>query len=121
MKNDEIMHYASKYYDPVKAHEYYMQRRVLKGRTTSGYDTSSAGSTFKRTSEKTRTEQNEKRMKLKENKDLQEKLSKISDRIRIVSSRYSDAEKKKIRDEVASVIQYAKKTYRRLKNGGDIK
>ncbi len=26
------MAYASKYYDPVKAHEYYMRRRKLKGR-----------------------------------------------------------------------------------------
>lgn len=31
--NDSLMHYASKYYDPVKAHEYYMQNRELKGRS----------------------------------------------------------------------------------------
>lgn len=29
---DELMHYASKYYDPDKAHEYYMRTRELKGR-----------------------------------------------------------------------------------------
>ena len=29
---NELMHYASKYYDPVKAHEYYMRTRELKGR-----------------------------------------------------------------------------------------
>lgn len=29
------MHYASKYYDPQKAHEYYMRTRELKGRSTS--------------------------------------------------------------------------------------
>jgi hypothetical protein len=28
----ELKHYASKYYDPVKAHEYYMRNRELKGR-----------------------------------------------------------------------------------------
>lgn len=27
-----LMHYASQYYDPVKAHEYYMRTRELKGR-----------------------------------------------------------------------------------------
>ena len=27
-----LVHYASPYYDPVKAHEYYMEHRVLKGR-----------------------------------------------------------------------------------------
>ena len=32
MNNDYLQHYASEYYDPVKAHEYYMQHRKLKGR-----------------------------------------------------------------------------------------
>lgn len=30
--NDELKHYASEYYDPDKAHEYYMKHRNLKGR-----------------------------------------------------------------------------------------
>lgn len=34
--DDELTHYSSDYYDPAKAHEYYMQNRNLKGRTTSG-------------------------------------------------------------------------------------
>lgn len=29
-----LRHYASPYYDPVKAHEYYMRTRELKGRST---------------------------------------------------------------------------------------
>ena len=33
---DSFEHYASKYYDPVKAHEYYMRTRQLKGRNTQG-------------------------------------------------------------------------------------
>lgn len=32
--NNEILHYASPYYDPVKAHEYYIKNRELKGRTS---------------------------------------------------------------------------------------
>ena len=36
MFHDYLMHYKSPYYDPVKAHEYYMQHRKLKGRSTSG-------------------------------------------------------------------------------------
>ena len=32
---DFLLHYASKYYDPVKAHEYYMKNRELKGRRSS--------------------------------------------------------------------------------------
>lgn len=32
LDEDELKHYASPYYDPVKAHEYYMKNRELKGR-----------------------------------------------------------------------------------------
>ena len=35
VKTAELRHYASQYYDPVKAHEYYMRTRELKGRSTS--------------------------------------------------------------------------------------
>ena len=34
MDNPELIHYASDYYDPSKAHEYYMKNRQLKGRKT---------------------------------------------------------------------------------------
>lgn len=41
-EKDAIAHYASPYYDPEKAHEYYMKNRKLKGRSgsSSGSDTS---------------------------------------------------------------------------------
>ena len=29
--SNELYHYASKYYDPVKAHEYYEKHKQLKG------------------------------------------------------------------------------------------
>lgn len=32
LEHSELMHYASPYYNPVKAHEYYMKNRELKGR-----------------------------------------------------------------------------------------
>ena len=35
-RQDILMHYASPYYDPVKAHEYYEQHKQLKGRPTGG-------------------------------------------------------------------------------------
>lgn len=34
--DDDLKHYASPYYDPVKAHEYYMKNRELKGRSSTG-------------------------------------------------------------------------------------
>lgn len=33
--NSELTHYASPYYDPVKAHQYYEEHKKLKGRTSS--------------------------------------------------------------------------------------
>lgn len=33
-RQDVLIHYASPYYDPVKAHEYYEQHKQLKGRPT---------------------------------------------------------------------------------------
>ena len=42
-KSDELLHYASPYYDPVKAHEYYMKNRELKGRSTSTAGLNSEG------------------------------------------------------------------------------
>ena len=33
-RQDILMHYASPYYDPIKAHEYYEQHKQLKGRPT---------------------------------------------------------------------------------------
>ena len=43
LTSDALMHYASPYYDPVKAHEYYMAHRVLKGRKRSTADLNDEG------------------------------------------------------------------------------
>lgn len=40
---DGLSHYASPYYDPVKAHEYYMENRELKGRKPSTSDLNDTG------------------------------------------------------------------------------
>lgn len=40
---DGLVHYASPYYDPVKAHEYYMKNRELKGRKPSTSDLNDTG------------------------------------------------------------------------------
>lgn len=40
-----LLHYASPYYDPEKAHEYYMKNRELKGDTTSANSSASTSTT----------------------------------------------------------------------------
>lgn len=46
-EKDAIAHYASPYYDPQKAHEYYMKNRELKGRSSSGTVSDNSRSTSK--------------------------------------------------------------------------
>lgn len=36
LEQSALVHYSSPYYDPVKAHEYYLRTRKLKGRTSTG-------------------------------------------------------------------------------------
>lgn len=36
LEQSALVHYSSQYYDPVKAHEYYLRTRELKGRTSTG-------------------------------------------------------------------------------------
>ena len=36
LEQSALAHYSSQYYDPVKAHEYYLRTRELKGRTSTG-------------------------------------------------------------------------------------
>ena len=40
-----LVHYASKYYDPVKAHEYYMRHRQLSGNFRKSYSTTKMNAT----------------------------------------------------------------------------
>lgn len=59
-----LRHYASPYYDPVKAHEYYMRTRELKGRsTTSLNDEGKKVWSYTKNNIKT-----EKKLRLKKNK-----------------------------------------------------
>lgn len=61
-----LIHYASKYYDPVKAHEYYLKTRELKGRQS----TSSLNEEGKSTVEYVKSNLNaEKKQKLAEEKN----------------------------------------------------
>lgn len=109
--DDEIYHYASKYYDPVKAHEYYMQRRVLKGRTTGAKNISTTSVPRKSTSENKRTVTETKRdeMKVRAEELRKEIAESISKRIK----RLSDEDKKRVGDEIKKLIDQAKEEYSR--------
>ena len=109
--DDEIYHYASKYYDPVKAHEYYMRRRVLKGRVSKVKNTSTSGTLQNSVTENKRTVTEAQREEMKKRADeLRKEIAKsISERIK----RLSDEDKKRVGDEIKQVIEKTKEEYNR--------
>lgn len=109
--DDEIYHYASKYYDPVKAHEYYMQKRVLKGQTTGVKNISTTSAQRKSMSETKRTvnEMQREEMKARAEELRKEIAESISKRIK----RLSDEDKKRVGDEIKNLIDQAKEEYNR--------
>lgn len=113
--DDEIYHYASKYYDPVKAHEYYMQRRVLKGRASGvkNYTLSSRSLQNPLSGNKrTVTEIQLDEMKARSEELRKEIAESISKRIK----RLSDEDKKRVGDEIKKLIYQAKEEYNRNKS-----
>ncbi len=85
---DILEHYASPYYDPVKAHEYYMKNRELKGRSA----TSGLNEEGRRVARYVRTQLNEER-KQKVNESANSRDSKIAN----------------LREETASEIENLRK------------
>jgi hypothetical protein len=110
-----LAHYASEFYDPVKAHEYYMKNRQLKGRSTSGMSdeqkeaweyTKDQISTKKQTDIKTTQDATAKQI---EQLQLQaaEVRQRISDKLKDLKERLAEsakAERQKIADQKASEI-----------------
>lgn len=108
--DDEIYHYASKYYDPIKAHEYYMQRRVLKGRASGVKNSNLSSSSFQNPisgNKLTVTEAQREEMKARAEEMRKEILESISKRIK----RLSDEDKKRVGDEIKKLINEAKEEY----------
>lgn len=69
MEQESLMHYASKYYDPQKAHEYYMRTRQLKGRRSSSALTEEGKEAWEYTKDQITTSKKEDMETLKTNKE----------------------------------------------------
>ena len=118
--DDELTHYASPYYDPVKAHEYYMRTRELKGRTsTAGLnDEGKAAASYVKeqltTERKSKVEANKEDTtnqidKLREQKKAniaahKAAMQKQIDSLRNKLSNMSAVDKKKNRERISSTI-----------------
>lgn len=71
MRENHLMHYASKYYDPVKAHEYYIRNRELKGRQSSSKLNETGKEQWSYAKEQIKTEKNQKIEEAKTDRDSQ--------------------------------------------------
>ena len=110
--DDEIYHYASKYYDPIKAHEYYMQRRVLKGRASGIKNSTPSPSSLQNPlsgKKRTVTETQRDEMKARAEELRKEITESISTRIK----RLSDEDEKRVGDEIKRVIEKVREEYNR--------
>ena len=105
--NDSIQHYESEYYDPAKAHEYYLRKRQLKGRTTrSMSDKQKEAWTYAKDNitEKKKLKMEELRTQAKEARErISQKLGKYSSA--------SSEERKQIRDSLKAAIEAIRAEY----------
>ena len=113
--DDEIYHYSSEYYDPIKAHEYYMQRRVLKGRASGVKNSTLSSSSLQNPlsgNKRTVTETQRDEMKARAEELRKEIAESISKRIK----RLSDEDKKRVGDEIKKLINKVKEEYDKNKS-----
>ena len=99
------MAYASKYYDPVKAHEYYMKRRQLKGRQsrTSTKGLSDEGkATAKMVKEQIMAERKQSYQRLKE--IMQTKIKELKASM-----------KGKSKEEIANAVNEIRESFKKVK------
>ena len=106
-----LMHYASKYYDPVKAHEYYEEHKQLKGRNKVTLNEEGRSiaksvkenlnkekkSTIERSNEqfKTQTDSNA--------KSLNNKIQSLNKFLKQLSPKEREAQKERIQEQIASL------------------
>lgn len=113
LRPNSLKHYASEYYDPVKAHEYYEQHKQLKGRkkgtsedtssdsSSSGKATTSAKSSSSSSNESSYEEEYERYQFQTQKKisALQRRLGRLSKEARLLLADEIYAEIDKIREE----------------------
>ena len=112
LKNNSLNHYASPYYDPVKAHEYYMKNRKLKGRTTSGMSDEQKKAWGYAKDQIT----TEKKAKIESQKDIQDKKieelraradatrQRITEKLRLLSEKLSE-DAKDDREDISEQVK----------------
>lgn len=110
--DDSLAHYASKYYDPVKAHEYYERTKQLKGRTSTAQLNDAGKAAAKNVKEnlsnerksRVETERQVKDSKIEAKKaEIQGKIDAIRKRIENMSAKSKALAREKIQAEIDSL------------------
>ena len=121
--NNYIIHYASPYYDPVKAHEYYMKNRELKGRRSTAKLNDEGKKAASYVKERLNTERKQKvqthkdktdstidslrvqkKAKIEAHKEqMQGKIDNLRERLKSMSREDKNANKERIYNEIASL------------------
>lgn len=114
------MAYSSKYYDPVKAHEYYMKHRQLKSRTSTAGLNDNGKAAARQVKEALKQEKKEYMEKVKAVLDKniarvrelmaqkREEIKREKERIKKLPKAQRDAAMKKLNDEKAKFIDRCK-------------
>lgn len=106
---DELKHYASSYYDPAKAHEYYEKNKELKGRKSTAKlnDKGKAAADYVKSQLTTEKKQNveTERQSMKDKVDVykqqtQAKIDSLRDRLKNMSKEQKAANRDSIRSEI---------------------
>lgn len=131
---DEIKHYASPYYDPEKAHEYYMRNRELIGRKSTAQLNDDGKAAAKYVKEQLTSERKRKVQADKEDKDakaenfrnikklnveaykqsMQVKIDTLRNSLKNMSTKDKAKNKEKIYNEIASLREENKQQRARL-------
>lgn len=113
---EALMHYASQYYDPAKAHEYYLKTRELKGRTTNGMSDAQKeawGYAKEEITKEKNSKMEELRTKAKEARDqIAEKLAQYADKN--LKQQASKAERERIVKELKDAIESVRAEYEKI-------
>jgi hypothetical protein len=119
-----LKHYASEYYDPVKAHEYYLQNRELKGRQKMSGTQQDVWDQVKDNISSSKNARIKSEQKIRDQKiqeltrQAEQIRTRITNKIRLLNKKLSkrkiqdlEEEKSKIRDELKTLIQNIRDEY----------
>lgn len=124
MMDGSLQHYASPYYDPVKAHEYYMRTRELKGRRSSNKLSDEGKKVWSYTRESIKEEkkakvEGEKEKQKQEAEVLRERASAvrkgITERLKALGKEKASAERKRVAVELKAAIAATREAYQAAK------